>query len=129
MANTIAALIGTSVIAVGGRELISFVFGSAYGSAFTPLLILCLSQVASGWFGVGFVLLPMTGGERELTISFAVSVGSSLLIAVPLIDRWGATGGAAAVVSGWLVNGLVVRHFTQKRMGIETTPLGLAPLR
>ncbi len=126
VANTIVAIIGTLVIAVGGPELVSLVFGPAYAPAFGPLLILCFSQIASGLFGVGFVLLPMTGGGRELTIGFAVSVGVSIIVAVPLILTWGAIGAAVAAVVGWTVNGLVVRYFTRKRLGIETTPLGMS---
>lgn len=126
LANTIAALIGTAIIVIGGRGFVSFVFGSDYAAAFIPLIILCLSQVASGLFGVGFVLLPMAGGEHELKFSFAISVGFSVLAAVPLINGFGATGGAIAAVFGWLVNGLVVRYFTRKRLGIETSPLGMS---
>ena len=49
-----------------------------------------------------------------------------IVVAVPLILTWGAIGAAVAAVIGWTVNGLVVRYFTRKRLGIETTPLGMS---
>lgn len=122
--NLAAALFMTLLVGVGGRDLLGFLFGPEYRSSWIPLLILCGGQVVSGFFGVGFVLLPMAQAERELTWCFALSVAIGIACAIPLISVAGATGAAAAAVIGSLTNGLAAAYFAGSRLGIRITAVG-----
>lgn len=120
-----AALAVTLLIAISGRELIHFFFGAEYVESWPALLILCAAQVVSGFFGVGFVLLPMAQAERELAASFAGSVGFGIIFAIPLIVYGGAAGAAGAVVIGALVNGLAAAYYANSRLGVRVTVTGI----
>jgi len=119
-----AAVLGALVVAVAGPDLIGLVFGTEYRGAWMPLLILCVGQIVNRFFGVGFVLLPMAGAERELTFCFLVSVFVSVVCAVPLIIMWGSVGAAAAAIVGAAANGCTTHYFAKVRMGIDTSLFG-----
>ena len=124
LATLVGSCVGLALILLTGPGLLGFLFGDSYTASWLPLVVLCLTQVVNGLFGVGFVLLPMAGAERELTLSFAFSVAVGLISAIPLIDRWAATGAAMAAVLGALTNGLLTRYFARRLLGVETTLAG-----
>jgi O-antigen/teichoic acid export membrane protein len=119
--NFAAALIGLLFVALVGREFLSFAFGSEYVEAWLPLLILCAYLAVVGFFGVGLVLLPMVGAERELTIAFAISIVVSVAVGVVLVSNWGAIGAAFTALVGAAVNGLLANHFARSRTGLGVT--------
>lgn len=122
--NLAAALFMTLLVGIAGRDLLGFLFGQEYRDSWIPLLILCGGQVVSGFFGVGFVLLPMAHAERELTLCFALSVVIGIACATPLISVAGASGAAAAAVIGSLTNGVAAAYFAGSRFGMRITAVG-----
>jgi O-antigen/teichoic acid export membrane protein len=113
------------VIAIFGRQLIAYVFGPAYVSSWGPLLLLSLAQAINGFFGIGWVLLSMSGGERVLAKSFAVSVCISVAAAVPLTLRGGAEGAGSAAVIGALVQNVLAWRGVRKHASLESSVVGL----
>jgi len=120
-----AAIAATAFIALAGQWLITFLFGADYAGAWLPLLILCIAQSAGAFFGVAFILLGVAEGERELARAFLVSVGLSIVAAIPLGLGYGANGVALAAVVGQLVNGGLAWTAVRRRMGFDASPFGL----
>jgi len=121
-ASAVAALL---VIFIAGEPLIVAVFGQSYAPAWTPLVLLTIAQAISGFFGVGWVSLSMSGGERMLTKSFAVSVAVSVIFAIPLIVLWGASGAAGAAIIGALVQNLLAWLGVRIHSSLESSVAGL----
>lgn len=120
-AVTIIALV---LIAIVGRPLITIIFGAAYESSWMPLLLLTCAQAINGFFGVGWVLLSMSGGERKLTASYLVSVCVSIVLAVPLTIIAGARGAAATAVVGALIQNLLVWRGVRLHSSLESSAAG-----
>ena len=120
-ATTIAALM---VIFFAGQPLIRLVFGASYEAAWLPLLLLTCAQAINGFFGVGWVLLSMSGGERRLTASFIVSVGVSVLAAIPLTAFAGAAGAGAAAIIGALIQNLLAWRGVHRHSSLESSAGG-----
>jgi O-antigen/teichoic acid export membrane protein len=108
-----------------GNGLLTTLFGAQYGPSWSPLLLLTGAQVINGFFGVGWVLLTMSGGERLLTFSLAVSITSSIVIAIPLTIADGAAGAALAAVIGALIQNLLVWRCVRKHSGLEPSVVGI----
>lgn len=121
-AISVAAL---AVIAIFGRQLITHLFGAAYISSWAPLLLLTAAQSINGFFGIGWVLLSMSGGERALTKSYAVSVCISLVAAVPLTLRAGAEGAALAAVIGTLIQNVLAWRAVRGHCSLESSAAAL----
>ena len=120
-ATSIAALL---IIFFAGQPLIRIVFGASYEPAWLPLLFLTCAQAINGFFGVGWVLLSMSGGERRLTISFIVSVGVSVLAAIPLTAFAGAAGAGAAAIIGALIQNLLAWRGVHLHSSLESSAGG-----
>lgn len=99
------------ILIVAGQPLIELMFGAAYRPAWLPLVFLAAAQLVNACFGIGWILMTMAGGERQLAQFYAVSVGVSILAGIPLCIAHGATGAAAAAILGALMQNLLVwRH-------------------
>ena len=120
-ATTIAALL---VVFFAGKLLIRLVFGASYEPAWLPLLLLTCAQVINGFFGVGWVLLSMSGGERRLTTSFMVSVAVSILAAIPLTAFFGAAGAGAAAIIGASIQNLLAWRSVRLHSSLESSAAG-----
>jgi len=120
-----ATAIGAVLVILSlGKPLIGFVFGQSYELAWLPLLLLAIAQAVNGFFGVGWVLLSMSGGERALTFSFTVSVSISIAVAIPLTILYGATGAATAAVIGSVVQNLVAWRGVRRHSSLESSAAG-----
>lgn len=79
-----------------GEDFIRVIFGSAYLTAWMPLMILALGQTVNAGVGPVGVVLNMTGHERDtfgvLALSAALNVGLNAV----LIPRFGIRGAASA---------------------------------
>lgn len=113
------------MIGIVGKDILIMLFGERYGPSWWPLLLLTAAQVINGFFGIGWVFLSMSGGERVLTSSLAVSVGISALVAIPLILIWGATGAAAASMVGALCQNLLVWRGVRSRSKLDSSALSV----
>jgi len=120
-----SALAALVIIALAGKPLLVAIFGSSYAPAWKPLALLTAAQAVNGFFGVGWVFLSMSGGERMLTRSFAVSVAVSLVVAVPLIAWWGAAGAAGAALVGAFVQNLLAWRGVRTHSSLESSAAGL----
>jgi O-antigen/teichoic acid export membrane protein len=117
-------LVAFAIIYMAGEPLLEAFFGPAYRSAWQPLLLLTAAQAIMGFFGAGWLLLSVAGGERKLTLAYAVSTPLAIAAACALVPGYGATGAAAAAVLGTLVQNLVCWRFL-RRAGLDCSVFGL----
>ena len=103
----LAMTLGSIALAVPlllfGSETLSMLFGPKFANARTPMLILCLGYGLGAAFGPSLVFMNMTGRERTVTRSFAVSFFSNFLLGAAAISYAGPTGAAVANVAGYLI--------------------------
>jgi O-antigen/teichoic acid export membrane protein len=107
------------VYAVGGKVIISELFGAKYEDGFTVLLILSFGQVLQTYAGsCGFALM-MTGHQRAYAWLLGVSTVVTAGLDVALYQLWGIEGIAVATavsltlqnfVQAWLLRRLTGFH-------------------
>lgn len=128
-AATVAVLVSGSVAGIaallwfGGLPLIRFVFGAEYAGAWAILMVLCLGQLAVAATGISAGALNARGHERLVTIAFATSLVVGLLMAVVLIQLFGAIGAAWATVIAAVVRSVMLHRWTRLRVGIDPSIL------
>ncbi|RYD93384.1 MAG: hypothetical protein EOP50_11215 [Sphingobacteriales bacterium] len=107
------------VLLVGGRPLLSLMFGSTYGAGATVMGILAVGQIFNSAFGCGASLLNMTGHERDCTIALGGGMVLQIIGSFALVPLWGATGAAIAGVLGVLGSNIALQRMAIARTGID----------
>ena len=107
-----------------GQPLLETFFGVAYRQAWAPLMLLTAAQAIISLFGVGWVLLSVSGGEGKLTRAFSVSTAIAIATAFLLVPSQGAVGAGWAAVLGAVVQNLLCWWFL-RRSGLESSIFGL----
>jgi len=108
------------VLVVGGKFLLQFIFGTALGEAYVPMLILLGAGWVNLFFGPAGVLLNMGGHEklslRATMIALLINVVLNLLL-IPLL---GAIGAAIATVVSVLSWNLILWSYAKRAANINT---------
>lgn len=108
-----------------GKSAISLVFGPVYAGAWLPLFILTLVQFVYAVFGMGPILLAMCGGERALIRIYAIAVGCSVLVAIPMTMIWGGAGAATGPLASAVLIGWMCRRHARRQLGVEISAVRL----
>jgi O-antigen/teichoic acid export membrane protein len=123
MFATLAATL--AVLLLVGKPLLGIVFGEPFRASWLPLVVLTGAQLVNAFFGVGWVLLAMGGGERRLTLSYGVSVTCSIAVAIPAARYGGASGVAAVAILGATIQNLITWWSVRARYHVDCTCLSL----
>lgn len=107
------------VLIIGGRPLLSLMFGSTFGVGASVMGILAVGQVLNSAFGCGASLLNMTGHERDCTVALGGGLVLQVLGSLALVPLWGATGAAIAGVVGILGSNIALQRMAIARTGID----------
>ena len=100
-------------------------FGPEFVAANSTLAVLAFAQVIDCGFGIGSLMLSMTGYQSLAFASVAVAVVLRIALDIALIPGLGPMGAAiAAVVSITIFNGFTA-WFAARRLRLDATPLGL----
>jgi len=110
----------TSFLVLFGEQLLSFVFGEEYISAYVPMAILCIGQVGLALAGWAVLVLNMTGNETVTARVTVVAAASNLVLNAALIPPFGMYGAATATASTVLIWKLILAYVAQYRTGIRT---------
>jgi O-antigen/teichoic acid export membrane protein len=111
----VVTLIFLLTLVAVGQPLIELMFGSAYSPAWLPLLLFSTAQLIHACFGVGWILLTMAGGERQLAQFYAISLAVGVIAGIPLCIAYGANGACSAAIVGALIQNILVwRHVRLK---------------
>lgn len=107
------------VMLVGGKPLLSLMFGGSYSVGAAVMGILAVGQVLNSAFGCGASLLNMTGHERYCTIALGGGMVLQIVGSFALVPFWGATGAAIAGVLGVLGSNIALQRMAIARIGID----------
>jgi len=101
--------------------LLSLAFGRPFAEASGALQVLIVAQIVNGAFGPNIWLLNMTHYERRVLRALGVALVFNV-IAVPLLaSRWGATGGACALLFSMICWNVISWRDARRLLGIETS--------
>lgn len=107
--STLSALVtipALGVLIVGASPILVGIFGPAYSSGVSALILLALVQIVRNWAGPCDTLLIMTGHQRAAFMSFLVA--SPILCLGPwAVSQWGVTGIAAVIAAAVLASRLL----------------------
>jgi O-antigen/teichoic acid export membrane protein len=93
------------IILLFGEQIINLLFGNKYGeNSYLPIVIVSVTQVFFGVFGLTGLLLTMGGKERKILISQILALGINLLLCILLIGPYGAVGASIGISAGLLVS-------------------------
>ncbi len=116
---------------LGGTGLLTLIFGQAYSGAFWALILLCLGQTVSAFFGSVGNLLMMSGREWVALSGLVASTLVNVALNWVLIPRYGIEGAAIATGASIVVWNLGLWAAAWVIMRIDSSPAGLrrsAPL-
>ena len=108
------------LFAVVGEWLLVTLFGSEFGGAYWPLLILGLGQLANAGFGATAMLLNMTGFERDVTRVVAIAAGLNVGLNLALIPFFGVIGAAVATSVSLLFWNVWLWQVVRWRLGVSS---------
>lgn len=111
------------IIVLFGEFIIRTMYGSAYETAYVPLVILCVGQLVNASMGNVGSLLNMTGHERDTTKGVLVGAVVNVVLNLSLVPVWGMVGAALATSCTLIVWNLIMWHKVRVRIGIESSPL------
>lgn len=113
-----AALPLATILAFFARDVIGTLFGAEYAVlGADALVVLVLGQLVNVAFGPIALILAMNGHERESLKAQAGGLFVNLVVAVLLIPRLGALGGAIGVVAGLLFWNVILAVKVRRRFG------------
>jgi O-antigen/teichoic acid export membrane protein len=99
-------------------------FGPEFSAANQTMALLALAQVIDCGFGIGGLLLSMTGYQSLNFAAIGTAVVVRIGLDIALIPTLGAAGaGVAAVVSITILN-VIATYFALRRLRLDATPLG-----
>jgi len=104
-----------------GEPILSLIFGDEFGEASLVLLVLCVGAIINSFFGVGFVLLNMTGHQSYVTRASMVSMGAFVLVAPALILVGGGVGAAIASSFSMTIWNLLIWRDARRLMALDAS--------
>jgi len=112
-----------------GGPIIEFLFGSAYVGGALALAILAGGQLINAGAGSVSMLLTMTGRERSNAKIAVAGALTNITLNATLIPVWGINGAAAATATSIAVVNILLAISVRRSLGLDSTALGLQPLR
>jgi O-antigen/teichoic acid export membrane protein len=104
-------------------QLLTFAFGHAFAVASGALRVLLIGQLFNAAFGPNIWLLNMAHHERRVLRALVIALAINI-VAVPLLaSRWGATGGAFALLASMVCWNVISWRDARRLLGIETSIL------
>ena len=122
MVITIYSLPVGLILILGGKFILSFVFGDEFSDARYALAILSVSQIVNACVGPVILILNMTGHEKITLKGVAYTYILNILLNFLLIPLYGIVGAAIATGSCLAVLNIFFAIKVYKKLHINTTP-------
>lgn len=104
-----------------GRELIQWLYGQAYASAWLPLVILSTGYLSLALLGRGGVILTMSHFEKQTAIAIGIGALANVILNLVLITRFGINGAATATAIAVTIRMVMEAILAYKKTGVDTT--------
>ncbi|GHD05627.1 hypothetical protein GCM10016234_01920 [Tianweitania populi] len=105
-----------------GKQIIAVIFGDEYVLAYTPLVILTLSQCCYAFFGSAGNILAMSGNERENIKGQVLAMIANIFFNFLLIPIFGIKGAAVSSGIALFVWRLSYWYSAKKILNIDSSP-------
>lgn len=116
--------VGAAVVLISaGPTILRLLFGEAYTSGYSALVILTIGQCVNAFFGPVALILNMTGYEKLTLLGFACSVVVNAALNVLLIPRFGIEGAAIATGTTLLLWNMALAILLWRKTGLNSTIL------
>jgi O-antigen/teichoic acid export membrane protein len=112
-----------------GGEWFLALFGDKFSNASTALILLSVAQFINAATGAVWVVLLMTGYERDAIRSVVISTVLHLALGVLLIPAWGVNGAAVAEGSTIAFVNIYQMILVWRRLGLNTSAFTLGWIR
>lgn len=109
------------IFIVGGKPLLSWLFGAAYIDAYLPLVVLCIGHIANTLSGPLVPIFNMTNLQKFLSRNQIMMMFLSLFLSVPLIYYYGAFGAAAVFSSVIILQNIILLIYVKKKLHLDST--------
>lgn len=109
---------------VYGGQLLSYVFGEEYKTAYVPLVILSFAHIIHAGFGIVGPLLNMTGNEKLTAKGISIAAICNILLNIILIPIYGVPGAAVATASSLILWNIILWVAVWKTINIDSSILG-----
>lgn len=126
MAGLAGGLLTFTVFAFAGQDLIQLVFGTAYLTAWPPLMILAVGQVSNAGAGPVGLVLNMTGYERDSFFGLLAAAVVNVMLNAALIPSMGTIGAAIATAISTALWNILLSWRVRRRLGF--LPFGIRRL-
>lgn len=118
--GTLGAASVTAVLMIAfGNELLRL-FGNGFDSAYLPLLVLLLGEIAAGAAGPVGYFLTMTGRQTTATWIEAVTCAIAVALAPVLVPRYGILGAAIVVALGSSLRNAAMSVVVRRQLGLRS---------
>lgn len=109
------------IFIIGGKELISLIFGNEYVKSYIPLVILCIGQLVSSICGSVGMALSMTGNQSYFMKTNLYFTTFNILLGIPFIIFLDVIGASIVVSLILIIQNFILLYFVRKKLEINTT--------
>ncbi len=117
------ALVVAALLCVFGDQFL-LLFGPEFSAAYATLVVLAITQVIDCGFGIGGLMLSMTGFQGLNFAAIAFAVVLRIAIGIALIPTLGSLGAAVAAAVAITIMNVIATYFCGRRLGLDATPIG-----
>ena len=118
--GTLGAASVTALLMIAfGNELLRL-FGNGFDSAYLPLLVLLLGEIAAGAAGPVGYFLTMTGRQTTATWIEAVTCAIAVALAPVLVPRYGILGASIVVALGSSLRNAAMFVVVRRQIGLRS---------
>lgn len=115
------------ILLLAGPGLIISIFGSSFGTAWAPAILISGGFVVSTFVGMPNTLLVMKDREKQILIVTTCALVANLILCLVLIPGYGLMGAAVSNVIANASWNLALWQMARRVTGVDTSVWGSAP--
>ncbi len=113
--------LGVACLIFGFSGFALRLFGGAFVTGRSVLLILTVAEVLFLAFGSSASMLQMTGHHKDTARIVGLAAAANIVLNIALVPRFGMVGGALATAATMLGRQLCLHHVAVRELGIDTS--------
>lgn len=121
--STLAAYPALAILAlvlIFAKPILGLVYGNFYAAAAPALIALAAGQAINVWSGSTGIALMLTDHRMDMLVVTIIGSILTVVLAILLVDRYGALGAAIATAAGLAIQNLAAVLATRIRLGVWT---------
>lgn len=111
------------IFVIGGKALISFLFGIKYEDSYVPLVILCIGQLFNVATGSVGLILSMTGHQAYFVKTTSYMAITNIILSVPIVVYFNVNGAATIYSVILILQNIILAKYVHSKLKINATIL------